>query len=211
MCENHEIQLIHIWEDDWNFKQDIVKSMILNKLNLNQEKIMARKCEIREITDNKLIRKFLDENHLQGFVGSSIKLGLFYKNELVSIILFKKTKNDYELSRFVNKLNSNVIGGASKLFKYFIKNYNFDKILTFSNNSYSNGNLYKILNFKKTKKILPDYSCVIDGKRIHKFNFRKNRLKKYFNIENKTEHQICLENGIFRIYDSGKIKWIFNI
>ena len=84
LCKDKGIQLIHIWEDDWNYKQDIVKSMILNKLNKTSIKIYARKCNLKEITNNETIRKFLNENHIQGFVGSTVKLGLFYNNELAA-------------------------------------------------------------------------------------------------------------------------------
>ena len=66
--------------------------MILNKLGKTPTKIYARKCEIREITDNKLVREFLDENHIQGFIGSKIRLGLFYENELVSLMMFGKRR-----------------------------------------------------------------------------------------------------------------------
>ena len=43
LCEQQGIQLIHIWEDDWIYKQDIVKSMILNKLNKNTIKYLLEK------------------------------------------------------------------------------------------------------------------------------------------------------------------------
>ena len=62
-CEKQGIKLIHIWEDDWLYKQNIVKSIILNKLGKPYIKIMARKCEIREISDNILVRDFLETEH----------------------------------------------------------------------------------------------------------------------------------------------------
>ena len=208
LTKQQNINLFHIYEDDWDFRQNIIKSMILNKLNLTKLKIGARKTTINEVTDNKLIKLFLNENHLQGYTTSSKKYGLFYDNELISLMIFKQKDNNYELTRFANKLNTNIIGGASKLIKYFIQNNNFDYIITFSNNDYSDGNLYETLKFKKVKKLLPDYSYVHNKKRVHKFNFRKNKLKKMgFDISEKTEHEICLENGFYRIYDSGKIKW----
>ena len=179
-CLKQGIQLIHIWEDDWNYKQEIVKSMILNKLGKTHNKIYARKCEIKEINNNKLIKKFLDQNHIQGSIGSFIKMGLFYDNELVSLMtLGKKRKfmnssskdGEWELLRFCNKLNTNVIGGASKLFKYFIKKYNPKEIITYADRSYSNGNLYKQLGFNFLHKTEPNYYYVIDGIRKHRFGF----------------------------------------
>jgi hypothetical protein len=217
LCEQQGIQLIHIYEDDWLYKNNIIKSMILNKLGKIENKFFARKCEIKEITDNKLVRSFLDENHIQGFVGSKIKIGLFNDNELVSLMTFGNHRvnmgktitniGEYELLRFCNKLNTNIIGGASKLFKYFIKNYNPIEITTYADRSFSQGKLYEILGFKFVGKTEPNYYYIVNGIRKYRFNFRKDILIKDGFDSNKTEHQIMLDRKIYRIYDSGSLKY----
>jgi hypothetical protein len=219
LCEKNKIQLIHIWEDDWIYKKDIIKSMVINKLGKTSNKIYARKCEIKEIDDNKLVRNFLDDNHIQGFAGSNIKIGLFYNNELVSLMTFGKKRlitnnknidNEWELIRFVNKKNTSVIGGANKLFKYFIKKYNPKNIITYANRSYSNGNLYNKLNFKFLHYSKPNYYYIINKIRKHRFSYRKSKLKLLKNYDiNLTEHEIMLKNNIYKIYDSGNMKFIF--
>ena len=218
-CEKRGIQLIHIYEDDWLYKKDIIKSMILNKLNKTPDKIFARKTIVKEITNNKLLREFLDKNHIQGFIGSKVKIGLYYNNELVSLMSFdnrriamgKKITNEgeYEMLRFCNKLNTNIIGGASKLFKYFVDNYKPKEITTYADRSISQGKLYNTLGFKFINKTQPNYYYIIDGIRHHRFNFRKDILIKEGFDPNKTEHEIMLERNIFRIYDSGNL--IYNI
>jgi len=195
LCLNKEIQLLQIFDDDWFYRKEIVKSMILNKLKLTNNKIYGRKTEIREVTDNKIIKLFLINNHIQGWASSSIKIGLYFEDELVSLMTFKRNKNDYELNRFCNKLNHNIIGSASKLFKYFIKNYNYKSIISFSNNLYSNGNLYRVLNFRIEKQLNEDYSYIINNNRQHKFNFRKEEKTKKIKLD--------------KIYDAGKIKFIY--
>jgi hypothetical protein len=186
--------------------------MIRNRLQLSKDRIFARKCEVKEISDNKVISKFLDNNHLQGYVGSSIKIGLYFNTKLVSLVTFKKDGDIYNLNRFCNLIDTNIVGGFSKILKYFIKNYS-KNIITFSNNDYSNGNLYKNNRFKKEYDLRPDYSYNINGIRKHKFNFRKDRIKKSEDLifyENMSEHELMLENKVYRIYDSGKIKWKLN-
>ena len=216
-CENLGIKLFHIWEDDWIYKQDIIKSMILNKLGKTTNKIGARKCQIKEIVDNKIVRSFLQSNHIQGFVGSKVKLGLFYNGELVSLMTFGNLRkslgsqskdNVYELLRFCNKLNTNVVGGASKLFNYFIKNYLPEEVVSYSDSSRSDGNLYKQLGFDLSHETDPNYYWVIDGVRKHRFNYRKDKLIKQGNDPNKTEIQIMNEKGFYRIWDCGNKKWI---
>jgi len=211
ICEENNIQLIHIYEDDWIYKNDIVKSMILNKLGKTENKIYGRKCEIREIIDNKLVREFLGKNHIQGFIGSSVKVGLFYENELVSLMIFGKRFSGYELLRFCNKLNTNVVDAENKLFKYFIENYKPKLVTTYSDRSWSRGNLYKKLGFEFVEKTEPNYYYVIDGIRHNKFNYRKDKLVKEGFSSNKTEHEIMMDREIYRIYDSGNLKFELHI
>lgn len=217
ICEENGIQLIHIWEDEWVYKKDIVKSMIMNRVGKTVNKVYARKTIVKEIFDNTVCRNFLNKNHIQGFVGSSIKLGLFYEDGLVSMMTFGKkrlltnntgNKNEYELLRFCNKLNTNVIGGASKLLKNFIRNYNPSEIITYANNSYSNGNLYERIGFEYIGESKPNYHYIIDKIRRHRFSFRKSELIKKGKSKNKSEHDIMLENKIYRIYDSGNKKYL---
>lgn len=218
LCEKNNIKLIQIYQDDWIYKQDIIKSRILNILNITQNKIYARQTKIKEITDNNLIRIFLNNNHLQGFIGSQIKLGLFYDNELVSLMLFGKQRKNmgvksqidsYELLRFCNKLNTNVIGGASKLFKYFIENYKPKEIITYADRSWSSGDLYEKLGFEFSHKTQANYFYVVDGIRKNRFNFRKDVLIKEGYDPNKSEREIMLDRKIYRIYDSGQLKFIW--
>ena len=218
LCNENGIQLFHIYEDDWDFKQDIIKSMILNKLGKIENRIYARKCEIKEVNNNELIRKFLEKNHIQGFIGSKIKLGLYYNNDLVSLMSFgklrkpmnlKSSDGEYEMLRFCNKLNTNVVGGASKLFKYFIRNYEPLSVISYADRSYSNGNLYNQLGFELSHISKPNYYYVIDNNKFHRYNFRKDILIKQGFDSSKTEHQIMLERKIYRIYNSGNYVFIY--
>lgn len=213
--KNNNIDIIFIFNDLIENKYEVILSRMLNKIGLSN-KIYARNCDIR-IIDNKETRNFLINNHIQGFLQSKINIGLYYNNELVSIMTFgkrrvalgnKKTnENEFELLRFCNKINYTVIGGASKLLKYFIKNYNPKSILTFADKNWSNGNLYEKLNFKFIEETIPNYWYIKNGKRYHRYNFRKDILVKEGFDKNKTEHQIMNERGYKRIYDCGNIKY----
>ena len=213
LCEEKGIKLIHIFEDEWVYKKDIVKSRIKNLLGLNEIKIFARKCVIKEVSvkDNRI---FLDENHIQGECKSKIKLGLYYDNELVSLMTFGKGRvimggdnSNWELTRFCNKLNTNVVGGASKLLKHFIKNYNPNEIISYADRRWSQGGLYDELKFEKVNITKPNYWYIIGNKRKHRFGFRKSILVKEGFNENKSEHDIMLERKIYRIYDCGNITY----
>jgi hypothetical protein len=211
-CEKEGIKLIHIFEDEWLNKQDIVKSRLKNILGLTHNKIYARKCVIKNV-DAKQSKFFLEKNHLQSNVNSKIRLGLYYNDELVSLMTFGKPRlgigkkyDGYELTRFSNKLDTIVIGAADKLLKYFIKNYNPKEIISYADRRWSNGNLYEKLGFIKTHVNKPSYSYIIGKNRFHRFNFRKQKLKET-NNSNMTEHEIMLKRNIYRIYDCGTITY----
>ena len=175
------IRIIHIWEDDWDNKRFIIESQIRNWLGLTQNKIYARKCTI-SLLKNDICRDFLNINHIQGNDKSSLKIGLLYNNELVSVMTFdrfegrkKMGDNEWNLSRFCNLLDTNVIGGASKLLKYFVKNYNPKRIISYADKDWSIGNLYFKLNFNLKYETKPDYKYLVGDKRIHKSRFRKSK------------------------------------
>ena len=210
-CADKGIQLIHIFEDEWIEKLEIVKSRLMNILGLTPNKIYARKCEIREV-DYSTCKKFLDECHIQGNCPSKYRYGLFYNNELVSVMTFggqrkltnrKGSENDYELLRFCNKLNTTVIGGAGKLLKHFIKKHNPSTIISYADRRWSSGNMYEQLGFTHIRDSKPNYFYVVGDKRENRFNYRKDILIKEGYDANKTEHEIMLERKIYRIYDCG--------
>ena len=79
-----------------------------------------------------------------------------------------------------------------------------------------NGKGYIESGFKIVKENNPSYSYVVNGRRVHKSHFRKNKIKKMFERgelkfydSNKTEHENMIENKIYRIYDCGTMKVIY--
>ncbi len=88
---------------------------------------------------------FLDENHIQGNCISKYRYGLYYNNELISLMTFGKSrfKDEFELLRFCNKLGYNVVGGASKLFFHFLKDHEeIKEVISYADRRWSVGNLY---------------------------------------------------------------------
>lgn len=209
-CLKQNIQLLHIFEHQWNdyFKRDIWKSILSGKLGKNNV-IFGRKCKIVNI-NNKEKNNFLNKNHLQGTCNSSIDLGLIYSNELVAVMTFGKPRfnknSEWELLRFCNKKFHTVIGGASKLFKYFIKKYK-GNIVTYADRTYSNGGLYNKLGFDLIKTNSPSYFYFKNNEIISRYKSQKSKLGKLLENYNSdlTEYQNMLENGYHRVWDCGTL------
>ena len=211
-CNGLGISLIHIWEDDWINRKEILKSIICNRIGIIRNKIFARKCEIREI-DNNITSKFLNDNHIQGYTKFSNSVGLYHNGEIVSLMCFGwrsiNGKKEYELIRFCNRININVIGSASKIFKFFIIKFNIENITSYSDVSIFNGNLYKKLKFEFIQRSPVNYWWVVNGIRKHRFNYNKKKLIKSGYDPLKTEVEIMHEIGNYRIFGCGQDKWIW--
>lgn len=213
-------QLLHVYDTEWLHKNDIVKSLILSKLGLNSNRIYARKCIVREL-DNTTKNNFLLENHLQGKDTSEVRLGLFYDEQLYAVMTFSKSrfskKYEWELVRFANKQYSHVVGGASKLFKYFIKTYDPKSIVTYADRRYSDGSFYETIGFDFIHVSDPNYfywksnNPLFSNTMYSRNRFQKHKLKNI--LENfdasKSEWENMQMNGFDRIWDSGNyvFKW----
>ena len=222
-CDSIGLTLFHVFGYDWTYKKDTIKSMIQNVIGRNEETIYARKCIVKEVPGQDSIN-FLNANHRQGAANSPVRLGLYYNDELVSLMTFGKMRGTigtgkedlsecWELVRFCSKLNTSVVGGASKLFKHFIKLYQPKQIRSFSDRAHTRGNLYKQLGFVEVRRSEANYVWVDikTDRAYHRVNAQKKNLKKFLKDENidlsRSEKQIMEEHGFVQVYDSGTITW----
>ena len=210
LVESKGYQLFQVFEDEWVYKREIWESMFKSKLN-NTERIPARKCIVKELSSSEA-NKFIDNNHIQGKINSSIRLGLIYKDELVACMTFGKSRlskqYQYELYRYCNKLNITVIGGFSKLLKYFENKYKPKSLVSYANRRWSTGNVYKTNGFTFSHSSKPNHFYIDKEHNIYsRIQFQKHKLKdklKNFNPDN-SGIQNMLDNGYRIIYDAGNL------
>lgn len=207
------IRLITIFEHEWKKAPEKVKSILKAKLGKNKIKIFARKTEIREI--GKLESKnFLDTYHLQGSSPTIINFGLFFNNELVAVIAgghHHRLKDKFVLNRLCFKADITVVGGASKLNKtleIWAKSNRYNEIISWSDNRWSDGGVYKALGYTLEGELAPDYFYFTgNGKTYSKQSCKKKNLLKKGAIGN-TEWEMALSLKYDRIWDCGKKVWI---
>lgn len=179
-CLSKRISLIHIFEDEWNFKRDVIKSMLAESLGVYRETIDAKDCSVREITSS-VARDFLNANNIDGYKNSKYKYGLYTNsNELVSVITFDKKGN---IISFSNKLRTNVINSLRTLLSNFAEQHTANVIKVSLNRRFCVNKQFIDVGFKHVEYTIPN-RFYVDG---------KNRVKKKPN------------NGkeCFEIYDCG--------
>ena len=215
-CKEKGIRLIHIFEDEWLFKKDIVKGRLKNLFGARtSQRIHARKCQIKEITPNEK-NEFLKKYHIQGADSSTIKLGAFYNDKLISVMTFsygnpskgsKKKEGIWELNRFCSDFDYHIPGIASKILTYFKRNYSWKQIFSYADLRWSTGNLYYQLGFKLEHITKPNYWYIANYQRIHRYNLRKTK----DDPKNIPEHILRKQEGYNRIWDCGHYKFSLTI
>ena len=220
-CQKQGVGLIHIFEDEFFLKKDIVLNKLKHLLNTDKNipKIYGRKCEVRKIYSH-LSNKFLDTYHIQGKVSATVYYGAFYNDKLIGVMTFKTENNgNWELTRFASDYNYICCGVGGKLFKQFVKDYNPDTVKSFADRRWTineKNNLYIQLGFEFDSYTPPSYTyykpSVHRYQRFHKFGFRKQiLLRKHPDIlsPEMTETEMVKKLGYDRIWDCGLIKYIW--
>ena len=198
IAKDNNIQLIQIFEDEWVYKKEAVLNRLKNKLKLHQS-ISARKCTIKEI-DHRTSNEYIKQWHTQGNTPASVRLGLYYQGQLVQVMSFGKGRfhDGWELIRLVSE--KPVIGGANKLFKYFINKHNPVTIHSYCDLRWGSGDIYQKMGFEFIKQTEPDYFYVRDKSRINRINLQNHKL---------TEEQREIRDLMPKIYGVGHGFWIY--
>jgi len=218
------IQLIIIFMDEWINNNQLILDKLMHYSGHNYYKqIYGRKCTIHKIT-GKEKSKFLNDHHVQGNDAAMMSYGAFHEDELVAVMTFTKprvalgykdkdrTKYDltWELSRFATNTKYRVPGIASKLLAHFKRTNQWNTIISYADRRWSVGNMYDKLGFVLTVKNPPNYHYIIDGKRKHRWNFRKDILKNTLPHYDKqlTEYQNMQNDGKWRVWDCGTLRYV---
>ena len=213
-CKLKKTHLIHIWEHEWFNKPALVKSRIKAKLGLNQ-RIYARKTAIVEISSN-VLSAFLDEHHIQSSCPASIRYGLLSEDVLVAVMSFGKSRYDkkieFELLRYCSLQGVHIIGGASKLFKHFIRQHYPYSVISYSDRSWNSGGLYEKLGFDYSHSTDPAYYYTNDYINFeNRVTFQKHKLKDKLDVfdQNLSEWENMKLNKYNRIWNCGNDVWVY--
>lgn len=213
LCADRGIRLITIFEDEWINKPDIVNGRLDAILGVQRNKVYARKCDIRELSP-KEANEFLNMNHLQGSGRSNARFGLFHGESLVSVMTFSKSNiakrtKQWEIDRFASRIGLSVVGGASKLFKAFVKKERPESVVSFADRRWSDTTaFYSQLGFELDGMTPPSYWYFLKGemKRLHRFSLRKADT----DDQSKTEWENRMIQGYDRIWDCGHLRFLLH-
>jgi hypothetical protein len=202
------ISIMHVFENEWLNKKEIMKSMIMNRLGLNKS-VYGRKCEIKEISVDEY-KAFCELNHIQGYNSASIKIGLFHGDEIVGSMSFSKKGDGYENTRTCFKKGLHVLGGTNKMFKYFLNKYNPKEIISFCDIGLFGGKSYLNMGYKlHSYSIDYFYFKGTDVKR--RYECQKHLLVSFLDeFDTKlSEYENMRRNGYMKVNCAGNYKFVY--
>ena len=205
------IQLIHITDYEIEHQFNIVKTRLLSKLG-RLKKVYARQCNVVHV-DNRTYNEYMNSNHIQGTSVASVRLGLERAGELVAVMSFSKPrynkKYEWELIRYAS--SDTVLGGASKLFKHFIKTFSPVSIISYSDLRWNTGNVNTKIGMTLSHVTRPNYWYIDNGMFVHRTKFQKHKLKNLLSSfdNNLSERENMKNNGYARFWDCGNAVFIW--
>lgn len=228
-CSDLGYRLITVYETEWLNNKPAIKRLLRNAIGKSKGSVMARKCALKKVS-NAEARAFYNKYHPQGGAGSGEHYGLYWKDKLVACMRFVFGANDrgagasaraWTLGRYATRVN--VVGGASKLFQAFIREFNPPEVKSFSDNRYFTGGMYTQLGFVLETDVAPDYQVWSSklGLRPKPHYQRRNLPKRLLehgcmetfdpdpDVDPRTEADITYLMGARRIYDCGKKRWVW--
>lgn len=219
-CKSKGLKLLTIFDRDVSKNRDAVFSRIINATNTCKWRVFARDCSVRVIP-NSLAKKFCARYHTQGWAVSSVSYGLYLKEKdkdrLVSVMSFAKSryrKEDraYEMMRFCSRKNYSVVGGMSKLFAAFIRQYSPNIVVSYADLRWGDGHSYTNLGFELVREN-PPTPFYLDplGKLWHRSKVMKHKLPTllpHFDAS-KTQDENLFDNGWDQYYDCGQATYLW--
>lgn len=158
-------KIIHLHQDVWSSKNEIVRSRLLAQAGRFQRRIFARTTLSRRINATAAM-DFLNENHLWGATRAKYYYGLFTKQdgELVAVATFSSRRKierngrihrSHELLRFCTRRATTVVGGISKLTRLFVNEQSPDDIVTVVDRDWGTGSGWHSLGFQTVATMDP--------------------------------------------------------
>lgn len=216
-CLDQDIQLIHISNNDWNDKRDIIQNRLQHKLSsASISPIYARKCVVEEISPS-TTKTFITTHHIQGPRPATTHLGLYHNNTLVMVMSISKHKKwEWEIIRMCSLFGVSVVGGAGKLFKYFISVHKPNAVLSYADRSWGEGLVYQHMGFTHNGNTPPNYRYFHTkdpSKTYSRLQFQKHKLEGVLDVYDHqlTEWENMVLNGYDRIWDCGSARWLWTV
>lgn len=226
MAAAQGVRVITMYESEWQERPQALRRLLRNAIGKGRGRLMARKCDLRKVSQQEATA-FFERYHPQGGTGYGEHYALVHNNKIVACMRFTKGINDrgnarrriWTLARYATRIT--IAGGASRLFKAFVREFAPTEVKSFSDNRYFDGGMYRALGFELDAQLPPDYQVWSPKiglkpkphyqRRALPARQRDHGVRADFDptTDARTEAQMTYAMGCGRIYDCGKKRWVW--
>lgn len=214
-CRDAGIQLLTVWEDDWRERRSVVESMLAHKLDLSPAPGGARSTTVAEVSAAEATR-FLGAHHIQKAVAGDFHLGLRdHLGDLVAVSVWTVEGEDLRLDRYA--ASEVVPGGLIRLLDAGwarALSEGLSRIVTEVDHEAGDGAEYAALGFTAEAELDPDYTYLVGARRVSRDEYGVDRFRDDPALdweEGLPEWELADLNGLPRIWDSGRTRWILEV
>jgi len=191
-------ELLHIFEDEWSHKKDLVKNKILYKLD-NKKLIHQDIIKYNKEISNEEIKNFISKNDLYEYLDYNKCIGVYdIFDELFGLVTFIKIKDsEWRIGNFCVKSDIDP-GIINDIIKVFIEDYNVERLIVHTDKRFFDTDIFN--DFDIVDEIEPDYS-------YFKSTLIRISKKEFLSLcrnNNEAEEEFAENNKWSKIWDCGK-------
>lgn len=203
-ANNAGFTCVHLFDwDNW----DKVLGMLKDKA-----RVYARDGEVRKISEQES-NEFLAQYHLQGAVrGQLVCYGLYFEGILYEVMTFGKpryNKNyEWELLRLCTAEGISVIGGATRLYAHFIREFKPCSVISYCDRAKFSGSVYAALGMQLHHTSAPAKHWSKSTEHITDNLLRQRGYDQLFGTnygKGTSNEQLMVDNGWLPVYDCGQL------
>jgi hypothetical protein len=209
------IRLVTLFEDEWECRRPQAEHRLKAIMNIYTTKIGARVCELTDISTEHA-QQFIEANHLQGAGVLPMRAWqLRHAGETCGVLtLARHHRQGHDasivLSRLAYKHGVMIVGGASRLIqaaKTWAREQKYEKLISWSDNRWSQGNVYQQTGFHLAQELSPDYTYVDYKNPATRLSKQSQTKKNAARPAEMSRMEWVYSQGLARIWDCGHKRW----
>jgi hypothetical protein len=210
-CLARGVRLITIFEDEWLHREAQVKNFLRSATGRNPVRLHARKCRVATLDKAEAV-DFCERHHIQGaaLLGRHFAGLLDLEGRLVGAMSLgghHRGGDELVLDRLCFADGVAVAGGASRLLGHLVRVAGAATLISWSDNRWSAGAVYRAMGFTLEADLPADYSYVDDSQAGVRLSKQSQRKSACGCPDGLTEKAWAEQRGLFRLWDCGKQRW----
>ncbi|MDM2401888.1 zinc-ribbon domain-containing protein [Mycobacteroides abscessus] len=208
-CNAAGLRLVHVWEDDWNFRRSGVERLIRSALGVFDGP-PAAECDAVEIDFKRAVGLFAENCHTRAIGRASFFDALVHGDTVVAAVSSRLRHGRLDVMQFASAGVSGAAAVLAEQLKRRARLHGIECVRWVVDNATDDGTGPSTAGFTPLGELQPEFRYVRNGERVSRSSFRPARFRADPDLvfrTGRTEEQLAKLNGLDRIWDAGRTVW----